>query len=148
MKVLKFLRIDCYRLSTAMGLGSMGLAWRLDGMPRCSLCGRLSLEYGDLIAQYDETKGLHYICHNHGGKEGRTYVDCTTACEVTVGPEPSFVKRTLGNLTLENLYWLKVALNYIRLLIKEKAVYILHPIKYIKYRRNLKRLGGFINGRT
>lgn len=118
------------RLGIAYNNHTMEFVSYYRGWPihRCSICGKMEYPNGlQHIGQIEpEFTPPYYICHDHGGKDGKTYIDCFTGCEVTVGSEPNVLWKVITDPMKESIFWIWVLIKYDWLTAKDAVLTVLY----------------------
>lgn len=105
------------RLCQSAGFGHfIPIEWPIH---RCAICGKLCRpgwhDYAKFITQarQEDECPLYSICPDHGGEEGKDYVDALTGARVHVGPSPYFIRKALSDWLMEGGYWIGVLIRYV-----------------------------------
>ena len=88
--------------------GQKGWSW-----DRCHLCGKLLVgEWPGSVNLYDEEQGVHTICLDHGGEEGKAYIDALTSYGIEAPPAPARADKLLADAKLELRHWSRFLVRY------------------------------------
>ena len=139
------LRINYFKLSRAYNGSDYAFASPLLNrwlVRRCRVCGKMEYPKGkELIAQCDEHPPVYYLCHDHGGENGKTYMDAHTGLEVEVGPAPRIFLKTVLDSWIEALFWLWVIIKYGAIVLGSIIYHFFHLRKWYKFKKWSKEVG-------
>jgi hypothetical protein len=134
--------MNYYRLAHALNSDVMRLYESLDQeyfakrwfFRRCRFCGKAELKFDEFIHQSDGAS-VFAICRDHGGQDGREYVDCLTAVAITVPPSPPLLLKALKDPCQELFFWVKVWIRYAFSYIVDGFDICMHPVAYYRWKR-------------